>query len=130
MKLISTVSRYLLGLVFVVFGLNGFLNFIPPQPLPAVAMQFFGSLVLSHYSVFVFGAQVVVGALLLANLFVPLALVILASIIVNIIAFHALMEPSGLPLAAFVTTLWVIVASSRRSAFVDMLQLRSNLPAR
>jgi hypothetical protein len=130
MKLITSLSRYLLGLIFVVFGLNGFLNFIPSPPIPALAMQFVGSLFLSHYSVLIFGAQVVVGALLIANLFVPLALVILAPIIVNIIAFHALMEPSGLPLAMFVTMLWVLVAISRRSAFDGMLQPRSNVPVR
>ena len=130
MKLVSLISRYLLGLVFFVFGLNGFLNFIPPQPIPALGMQFVGALFVSHYSVVVFGAQVVVGVLLLANLFVPLALVILASIIVNIISFHAFMEPSGLPLAIFVTVLWVLVAIGRRSAFDGMLQPRANAPAR
>jgi putative oxidoreductase len=130
MKLVSSLSRYPLGLIFVVFGLNGFLNFIPPQPIPTLAMQFVGSLFLSHYSVMIFGAQVVVGALLLANLFVPLALVILAPIIVNIITFHALMEPSGLPLAIFVTALWLLVAIGRRSAFDGILQPRANAPAR
>ena len=129
MKIASTVSRYLLGLIFVVFGLNGFLNFIPPQPFPALAMQFFGSLVISHYSVLIFAVQLVLGVFLLANRFVPLAIVILGAIVVNIIAFHAFMAPSGLPVAIFVAVLWVLVAIANRSAFDPMLQPRRDVPA-
>jgi putative oxidoreductase len=130
MILASSVSRYFLGFIFVVFGLNGFLNFIPPQPFPALAMQFFGSLVTSHYSALIFALQFVIGVLLLVNRFVPLALVILGAIIVNIIAFHAFMAPSGLPVAIVVAALWVLVAIANRSAFDGLLQPGASVTAR
>ena len=75
MKIASTIARYLLGLIFVVFGLNGFLNFIPPQPMPPLAIQFFGALVQSHYAIVIFAVQLAGGLLLLAtSRYVPLAL--------------------------------------------------------
>src|ERR1700741_930778 len=101
MKIITNVSRFLLGFIFLVFGLNGFLHFIPMPPPAGVAGQFMGALFVSHFYVVIFGAQVIGGALLLANRFVPLGLTILAPVIVNILAFHITMAPAGLPLAFF-----------------------------
>ena len=65
---------------------------------------------MSHYWVLVFGVQIIGGALLLINKYVPLALVLLGAVIVNILAFHAFMAPAGLPLAIIVAILWTIVA--------------------
>src|SRR4029077_13687113 len=110
MKIAALISRLLLGLIFVVFGLNGFLNFIHMPPPTGVAAQFFGAIFASHYHVVIFGIQVIGGLLLLLNRFVPLALVLLAPVIVNIFFFHTLLAPSGLPLAIVVVVLWVIVA--------------------
>lgn len=111
MKIASTIARYLLGLVFLVFGLNGFLHFIPmPPPKGALAAQFGGVIFASHYWVVVFGVQVIGAVLLLVNRFVPLALVLLGPVIVNIFFFHALMAPEGLPLAIIVVVLWLILA--------------------
>jgi uncharacterized membrane protein YphA (DoxX/SURF4 family) len=111
MKIASTIARYLLGLVFLVFGLNGFLHFIPmPPPKGALAAQFGGVIFASHYWVVVFGVQVIGAVLLLVNRFVPLALVLLGPVIVNIFFFHALMAPEGLPLAIVVVVLWLILA--------------------
>src|SRR6266403_2104044 len=84
MKIVTTISRLLLSLIFTVFGLNGFLHFIPMPPRSGVAGQFFGALFVSKYLLFVFALQVISGVLLLVNRFVPLALTILASIIANI----------------------------------------------
>src|SRR6201993_1323132 len=106
MKTASAVARYLAGVIFLVFGLNGFLQFIPLPPPSGVAGQFMGALYVSHYLSLIFGLQVVGGVLLLVNRFVPLALAILAPVIVNILCFHALMAPSGLPLALIVAVLW------------------------
>ncbi len=117
MKLASTIARYLVGLVFTVFGLNGFLHFIPMTPMPPLAMQFVGALAESHYMVLVFALQLTGGALLLANRYVPLALTVLAPIIVNIILFHATMAPGGLPLALVVALLWIVLAYRVRFAF-------------
>ena len=84
MKIASLIARLLLGLIFLVFGLNGFLQFIHMAPPTGVAAQFFGALFASHYYIVIFAVQVLGGFLLLANRFVPLALVILGPIIVNI----------------------------------------------
>src|ERR1700692_2680538 len=114
---IMKIARNLLGLLFLVFGLNGFLHFIPMAPQPGLAGQYMSSLFVSHYLVFVFSLQVIGGALLLANRFVPLALVLLGPIIVNILSFHSLMAPEGLPMPLFTTLLWGIVFYSLRRAF-------------
>jgi putative oxidoreductase len=110
MKIASLIARLLLGVIFLVFGLNGFLQFIHMPPPTGVAAQFFGALFASHYYIVIFAMQVLGGFLLLANRFVPLALVILGPIIVNIFFFHTLMAPAGLPLAILVVILWAIVA--------------------
>ena len=99
MKIVTVIARLLLGVIFLVFGLNGFLHFIPMPPPAGLAGQFLGALFVSHYLVFVFLLQVIPGVLLLINRYVPLALTLLGPIIVNIVLFHALMAPSGLPLA-------------------------------
>ena len=117
MKIVSTVARYLLGIIFTVFGLNGFLHFIPSGPVPALAAQFVGALVQSHYMTVVFVIQLVGGVMLLANRYVALALTILGPVIVNIVLVHILMAPAGLPLALFVTLLWILLAYRVRFAF-------------
>ena len=124
MKIASSIARYLAGLIFLVFGLNGFLHFIPLPPPNGVAAQFMGALYVSNYLTVIFAVQVVGGVLLLVNRFVPLALAILAPVIVNILSFHALMAPSGLPLALFVTVLWALVFVYVRSAFAALFQAR------
>jgi putative oxidoreductase len=105
-------------------GLNGFLNFIPLPPPPGIAGQFMGTLYVSHYLWVIFAFQVIGGLLLLANRYVPLALAILAPVIVNILTFHALMAPSGLPLALFVAILWAATFIEVRSAFSGVFQSR------
>jgi putative oxidoreductase len=125
MKIAALIARYLLGLIFLVFGLNGFFHFIPQGPLPGgPAGQFIGALFVSHYLVVVFLLQIIPAILLLINRFVPLAVALLAPIIVNILLFHALMAPSGLPLALVVIVLWLVVAYSVRSAFEGVFRHR------
>ncbi len=122
MKIASTVARYLLGSIFFVFGLNGFLHFIPTRPPAGVAGQFFAALYLSHYLVVIFLLQLGPAILLLFNRYVPLALTLLGPIVVNIVFFHLLMAPSGLPMAFVVTILWILTAVSVRSAFRGLFQ--------
>ena len=129
MKIVSTISRYLLGLIFVVFGLNGFPQFIPLPPPAGIGGQFAGALFLSHYLVVIMLIQVFGGILLIANRFVPLALTLLGPVIFNIFFYHAFMDPRGLPRAAIVIMLWLFVAYSVRSAFVGLLQQRVTDPA-
>ena len=122
MKILTNVSRFLLGFIFLVFGLNGFLHFIPMPPPSGIAGQFLGAMFVSKYLLVVSGLQVISGALLLMNHYVPLALTILGPIIVNILLFHGLMSPAGIGLALFVTILWGVVFVSVRSAFDGIFQ--------
>jgi hypothetical protein len=115
-----------MGLVFLVFGLNGFLHFIPQPEPPQPAMAFFGALLATGYMLpLVMGTQVLVGVLLLTNRWVPLSLVLIAPIIVNIVAFHLALAPSGLPLAFAVLLLELLLAWSYRDAFRSTLAQRA-----
>jgi putative oxidoreductase len=122
MKVASTIARYLLGMIFLAFGLNGFLHFIPMPPPTGVAAQFFGALFVSGFYVVIFLLQIVPAVLLLANRYVPLALTILGAVIVNILCFHIFMAPAGLPLALVVAVLWFLTAWRVRSAFTGIFQ--------
>src|ERR1700693_4611889 len=117
MRIASVIARYLAGVIFFVMGLNGFLHFIPLPPPAGIAGQFMGGLYVSHYLWVIFAFQVIAGALLLANRYVPLAVAVLAPVLVNILSFLALMAPSGLPLALFVAVLWAVIFVDVRSAF-------------
>src|SRR2546430_4063970 len=115
MKILTLIARLLLGLIFVVLGLNGFLNFLSMGPMPSgLAGQFIGALVASHYFWVVAALQVAGGALLLVNRFVPLGLVLLGPVIVNIILYHTLLNPSGVAPAVVATILWLIVFYAHR----------------
>jgi putative oxidoreductase len=118
MKILATIARYLLALVFIVFGLNGFLHFIPQPPPPSeMAGQYFKVMFASHYLVFVFGLQLIAGVLFLFRRTVPLALTIAGPLIVNILLFHALMDPGGIVPGLVVTALWFVVYWQFRAAF-------------
>ncbi len=126
MKIVALIARLLLGLVFFVAGLNGFLNFLH-GPLPAgIAGQFLGALMQSHYVLVPFAVQLLGGVLLLVNRYVPLALMILGPVIVNILCFHLFMLLTGLPLALFVTILWAILAYRHRHAFSGIFVQRTS----
>jgi putative oxidoreductase len=124
MKTTTVIARFLLGLIFLTFGLNGFLHFIPADPPSGTAGQFVGALFVSHYLVPIFLLQIISAVLLLVNRYVPLALTLLAPIIVNILLFHLLMAPSGIALAIVATVLWVLAFLNVRSAFTGLVQQR------
>jgi len=124
MKILANIGRFLLALVFTIFGLNGFLHFIPMPPPTGVAAQFMGAMFVSKYLLFVFTIQLIAGVLLSSKRYVLLALTLLAPVIVNILLFHVLMNPAGLGLAIFVTILWGVVFASVRSAFAGIFQAR------
>jgi len=118
MKIVILTARLLLGLICVVFGLNGFLNFLSMGPMPTgLAGQFIGALFLSHYYWAVAAVQIIGGVLLLLNRFVPLGLVLLGPVIVNILLYHLFLNPAGIGLAIFVTILWFIVFYGHRQYF-------------
>jgi uncharacterized membrane protein YphA (DoxX/SURF4 family) len=122
MKIVSVIARYLLGLMFTVFGLNGFLNFIhqPPPPNP-LAIQFFVAISASHFAAFFFAVQVLGGLLLLFGFFVPLALILLAAELYNILAFHLTMAPGSIAPALVACVLWVLVFLQYRNSFNGVL---------
>jgi len=118
MKIVILTARLLLGIICVVFGLNGFLNFLSMGPMPTgLAGQFIGALFLSHYYWAVAAVQIIGGVLLLVNRFVPLGLVLLGPVIVNILLYHLFLNPAGIGLAIFVTILWFIVFYGHRQYF-------------
>ena len=123
---LPTAGRVLLGLIFFVFGLNGFLNFLPqPSNEPEAALAFAGALFKTGYMFpLLKGTEVIVGTLLLSGRFVPLALALVAPIIVNIFAFHAFLAPAGLGLASVILGLEIYLAWAYREAFRPMLASR------
>ena len=126
MKIATLIARLLLGLTFLVFGLNGFLNFLNMGPLPSgLAGQFIIALAASHYLWVIAGLQVVGGVLLLVNRFVPLALVLLGPVIVNILLYHVFLNRSGAQLAILGTILWFIVFYGHRQYFSGIFVQRT-----
>ena len=121
MKIIAIIARILLGLTFLIAGLNGFFNFIPAPPIPGLAGTFAGVLAQSHYFLFVAAVQTIAGALLLIDQFVPLALALLAPVIANILVFHLTMQPRGLPPGIVALILWIILAYRFRAHFAPLL---------
>jgi uncharacterized membrane protein YphA (DoxX/SURF4 family) len=126
-RYLTIIARVLLGLIFFVFGLNGFLHFIPQpaKPIPEGAAAFAGALMKTGYMFqLIMGVQLLVGVLLLVNRFVPLALALIAPIIVGIITFHLFLDPSGILPGSIALVLELYLAWAYRSAFRPMLAMR------
>ena len=122
MRYLIPAARILLGLVFFVFGLNGFFHFIPAPPPPGAAGAFAGALFASGYFFPLLKAvETLSGLALLSGRFVPLALTALAPIVVNILFFHAFLQPAGLALPVVLLVLGVFLAWSYRSTFAPLL---------
>ena len=123
MKIATIIARSLLGLIFVVFGSNMFLHFIPmPPPPEGPAREFMTALFLSHYLYVVGALQVVGGVLLLIGRKVPLGLILLGPVIVNILCFHVLMAPAGLPMAIVVSLLALFLLWRYREPFAGLVK--------
>ena len=123
MKIATIIVRILLGLVFVVFGSNAFLQFMPMPPLGQdPAGHFLNALFVSHYVIAVAICQVAGGLLLLIGRFVPLGLTLLGPVVVNIVLFHVFMDRTGLVIAFVVLILWGFLVWSYRSAFAGLLR--------
>jgi len=123
MKTATIISRVLLGLIFVTFGLNMFLNFIPmPPPPEGPAREFMTALFMSHYVYAVGAVQIVGGVILLSGRLIPLGLTLLGPVIVNIVLFHVLMAPAGLPMAFVVSALDLFLLWRYREYFAGLLK--------
>lgn len=121
MNTASTIARYVLGLMFTVLGLNGFLQFLPMAPVPPLAGRFLEILGTSHYMVPVFSLQLVCGLLFLSGRYVPLALTLIAPVIVNILLYHGLMNPGGILPGLLAAVCWLLVFYRVRVAFAGIL---------
>ncbi|MEL6544004.1 MAG: DoxX family protein [Myxococcota bacterium] len=125
MNIMILGARLILGLIFFVFGLNGFLGFIEIPPLPEAAGAFLGALSATGYLFpLVKGLEVLAGLALLAGVFVPLSLLVLAPIVVNIVAFHAVLAPDGMFVPVLTLVLGIVVAWGYRSAFAPLFEPR------
>ena len=125
---IPTVARILMGLLFLVTGLDGFLHYIPQPttPMPEGIVAFAGALMKTGYMMpLIKGTELIVGVLLLSNRFVPLALALIAPVIVNIVAVHTFLAPSGLPMALVILALEVYLAWAYRKTYRAMLAMRA-----
>lgn len=126
MKIGVIVARILLGLIFVFFGSNAFLNFLHPPSMPTGnAGQFITALVASHYVWVVGAAQVLGGLLLLIGRFVPLGLTILGPVIVNILSYHLFLSPQGVGGAVLVALLWLFLFYAYRQNFATMFAAKA-----
>jgi hypothetical protein len=126
-RFFPAIARILMGLPLLVFGLNMFLNFIPQPKTPMAegAMAFAGALFKSGYMMPLIGTtQLIVGAMLVSNCFVPLALALFVPFIVNSIAFHVFLEHSGLPMSAIFLALELYLTWAYRHAYRPMLAAR------
>jgi hypothetical protein len=125
----KTAARLALGAIFTVFGLNGFLHFLPMPAPSGLAAVFMGGLgATGYFFPLLKGTEVIAGLLLLSNRFVPLALTVLAPVVVNIVAFHAFLAPSGMALPLVIVALGVYLAYTERAVFAPLLQAKSNEP--
>src|SRR5215475_9991322 len=122
----TAIVRILLGLMLLVFGLNGFLNFMPqPKDMPQEIMTVVGALMKAGYMTVVSGAEVLIAVLLLTNRFVPLALTLLAPIIVGILTFHIFIAPATIVPGVIVTVMELYLAWAYRGAFRPMLRAKT-----
>ena len=120
MRIVSIVARYLLAIIFLVFGFNGFFHFLTMPPMPGIPGQFMGAVFASHFYVVIFGLQVISGLLFLIGRYVPLALVLIGPVLFDIICFHLFMAPMGYGGALLATILWFLVFYSYRSHFAGI----------
>jgi putative oxidoreductase len=120
MKILTLIARILIGLVFLIFGLDKFFHFTHAAMPPGVAGQFAEILFSTHYLSIIGAIETVTGLLFLLNRYVPLALTLVGPVIVNILIFGSLMQPSGLPPGIVVTILWFILFYYHRKAFAGI----------
>jgi len=122
MKVAILIARSLLGLAFVVFGLNAFLHFMNQPPPQGEAGAFVGAMFLSGYFYVVAVLQIVGGLILLSGRFVALGLTLLGPVIVNILLFHIFLEHTGLPIAVVVSCIALFLVWGYRDRFAPILK--------
>src|SRR6478609_8607842 len=128
-SIIAVSARVMLGLIYFVFGLNFFLQFLPPPPpQEGIVAAFTGGLFQSGYFFPVLkGIEVIVGAALLTGFFVPLTLVVLAPISVHILLFHTILAPAGAPMGIAIVALNLYLAWVYRDHFKPLFERKASL---
>jgi len=123
MKFAVIGARVLLGLIFVVFGLNGFFTFIPAPEMSEAAGSLMGAFVATGYFMMVEKlVEVASGLMILTGRFLPLGLILLAPVSVNILLFHIFLDTAGLPMALFIIVAQLFLAWAYRDSFSGVLQ--------
>jgi len=122
MKIATIITRSLLGLLFAVMGSNKILHFLPMPPMSGQAGAFMGAMFETHYIYVVVACEVIGGLLLLTGRYAPLGLTLVGPVVVNILAFHTFMAPSGLPMALIVSALALFLLWSYREHFVGLIK--------
>jgi len=126
MKIVVLIVRLLLGLVFAFFGANLLFHFLPTPPIPPGPLKDFDEVMFkTHYIEVVGFFQLLCGLLLLINRFVPLALAMLAPMLVNILTTHLLVQHGGIfPVPIVVTLMWFFLFWRLRSSFAGVFEAR------
>ncbi|MFT6844939.1 MAG: putative oxidoreductase [Flavobacteriales bacterium] len=120
---LAKISRYLLGLMLLLFGLNKFLHFIPTPPMEGGSLDFMTALMGTGYMLpLIAVVEIVVGILLVLNRFVPLALVLMAPVSLNIIMFHLFLDPASIAGGALVTLLNLYLLIAHKAKYNSMLK--------
>lgn len=122
MKTITLLARLALGLIFLVFGINAFLNFLPMPAPTGLAGDFMKALFVSHYLYAIKAFEITGALLLLSGRFVPVGLTLLGPVIVNILLFHIFLAPAGLPLGVVVAALELFLILQYRRAFAGIFR--------
>lgn len=124
---LPTVARLLLGLVFLAHGVAALLHLLPHPPgQPEGAAAFGAAMVATGYLFpLVMIVEAVTGAMLLANVLVPLALVVLAPVVVNIVLFHVFLSPQAIPVVLVLAALTAVVAWANRAAYAPLFRVRA-----
>ena len=130
MKYVHVIARVLLGLIFVVIGLNGFLWFMPAPPLTGFSADWQTAVVGSHFMWFTSGVQVIAGVLLLVNRYIVFAIFVLAAVLSNILAYHITIMPATIAPALVTVALWFVVAWPLRAYFAPLFVDKVTLASR
>ena len=125
-RALETFARVALGLIFFIAGLDGFIDVLPhpSRPLPERAILFVGALLKSGYFFpRLKGTELVAGAAFLSKRLAPLAVAVIAPVIINILAFHVFLAPEGVPLALVLLVLEVYLAWTCRRVYRSILAI-------
>jgi|SRR5215475_4046239 len=127
MKIATIIAQVLVGLTFVVFGLNPFLHFIPAVLPPGMGGDFLTILFASKWVLFVGAVQVIGGALVLVNRFVPLGLTLLGPVLFNILLFHGLLSHAGWQPGVVNAILWIFLMFRYKKSFAGIFEAKPAL---